>query len=176
MGRPLFYLSSAFCSVVIASVSCFFTWHMLSDCAKRSGTCEGLAEDEQLLSLLVGLVQQHRDLLFRPCSDAVGLSSTRASMVWRPLLELKESLSVMFFYSFYCPYYCWLLLARSLHLLSHLLFDSWHAERWLAVPLSPKIRKHPSVFILFCTIYLPLLCLFFPSIPGYSRWTWWRLC
>lgn len=40
--------------------------------------CPGLwsvfAEDEQLLSLLVRLVQQHRDLLFQPCSDAVGFS------------------------------------------------------------------------------------------------------
>lgn len=32
---------------------------------------EGFEEDEKLLAFLVRLVQQHRDLLFRPWSDAV---------------------------------------------------------------------------------------------------------
>lgn len=171
MGRPLFYLSSAFCSIVIASVLCFFMWRIPSQvllwlCKKVLdlwGFGRGWAAPFFVGQAGTAAQRPFVLTLLGCCGLVINPSINGAN----PLLELKESLSVMLFYSFYsfsCPYYHWLLLARSLHLLSHLLFDSWHAECWLTVPLSPKIRKHPSVFILFHNLSSSAL----PFLPVYS--------
>ncbi len=129
--------------------------------------CPGLEELEQPLFLFcVRLVQQHRDLLFRPLFRCCRLVI---------VCFLLFSSLCLFFLSFLC-------LPLSL---SSLCFSSRHVTASSVVPivcqlaccalsahhspsllpLSLKNRKNPSVSNLFCAIYLPLLSL---SVPEYS--------
>lgn len=71
--------------------------------------------------------------------------SNRVQMPWS-LSMLFHSLLCIFHHCHYLLHASLSPLATPQHLPSYLLFDSWHAECWLAASFIP------SVFILFCTI------------------------
>lgn len=115
---------------------------------------EGFAEDEQLLSFLgVRLVQQHRDLLFQPCSEAAGLS---LSILFFPSFVFSAATTISFIPLAMSQRLTCCLTAGMLAALS--LYHSFSL-----LPLSLKTGKK-SLHFSFCSVQFIFFCFCFFSL------------